>query len=884
MSTPLLATKLNIPELRPDLMPRPHLLDMLNEGLNRKLTLVAAPAGYGKTTLVSQWARQIDASVAWISLDKNDNDLARFLAYFFAALKTAIPEFPLGGLPAGPAQRPPATEQLLAPLLNELMSLESALVVVLDDFHLIDLDPIHRTLTFLLDYCPQPVHLLIATRVDPPMPVARLRAKGELLELREADLRFTPEELKEFLTQLMGLKLSTDQINKLASRTEGWVTGLQLAAISMRGREDVAGFIEAFSGSHEYIVDYLTDEVLIALSEDLQSFLLQTSILDRLTGPLCEAVTGQDGGQATLEQLREAHLFVMPLDDQRTWYRYHRLFADHLQKRLREGQPHLVAGLHRTASRWFEQNGLFAEAIEHALGAQDFERAAALIDQIAEQTIIRSEFVLFLRWAEALPEPVVKARPMLGIAQAMSLLMTGRPVSEVESVVNSLVCETDAHQGGKSVVQATIAVVTGHLSEAYDLAQEAVNRLPIEEHSLREVAHWIIVYSGALESKPSEGIRDLEKVIQHSEVSGNVMLATAASHEIARLHTFQGQLRRAKKTFEQALDLARDDLGKPLPIAGEGLVGLGDLLREQNYLEQAEQTLLKGIALSSRGRSATLYRGFLSLAKLRLAKGEQYGAIDNIREAKKQAAFKFDQLIVAAAEASARLGLGDIEPAEQWLSERGWGDRTSTPLESDNAIDRHMRKYEHLLQVRLLLARDQTEQALASLKALQRQMELQERIDIIIEIEILKALGYQTQDNLTEALAALETALSLASPGGYVRIFVDQGEPMRQLLLEAAARGTKPAYCGQLLAAYAAHKSDETGPAHPAQTDMAEPLSARELQVLRLLTSALTSTEIGHELFISANTVRFHIKNIYSKLDVHRRSEAVARAKALGLF
>ncbi len=887
MSTALLATKLSIPPLRTDSLPRPRLVNALDGGLQCKLTLVAAPAGYGKTTLLSEWVRGIEASVAWLSLDKNDNDLPRFLKYFYRALQTADLEIKPPTSPGLPSPEWPPIEVILTPLLNDLAALDSPAVLVLDDFHFIETEPIHQVLTFLLDQLPPQVHLVIATRVDPHLPIARLRAQMDLVELREVDLRFTPDEMSVFLNQVMGLSLTKDQINKLAARTEGWIVGLQLAGLSMQGKDNKAAFVEAFSGSHEYIVDYLTDEVLKGLSPERQKFLMETSILDQLSGPLCDAVTGQEGGLETLEHLRESHLFVIPLDHQRRWYRYHRLFADHLLKRLRDIFPERISKLHRRASLWHEQNGLIAGAVEHALAVEDYARTAELIEQVAEETMMRSEFALFLQWASALPESIFNTRPMLGIARAMSLLMTGEPVEAVEPLLEELHCETDAHLGGRLVVQAVLAVVRGRLSTAYDLAQQAVGLLSAEENkSLRSVANWIISYTGALESKPSAGIRALEVVVEESRSSDEVMLTVAASFEMAKLYTYQGKLLEAEQILEGAVDQARDEKGNLLPIAGEGLIGLGEIFRERNQLQHAEQTLLSGIELSRWGRRAVAYRGYLSLAKLKLAQDDLTGAYHRFREAKQRAAFEFDRLIVTCAELKARLTQGEIERTDWWLQERGWIAGPRLPDEGDNAIDKHMRKYEHLLHARLFMAREKTSEALASLALLEQMMEQQERIDLLIEINILKALAYQAQDESGEALTAVGAALSLARPGGYVRIFIDEGEAFRPLLLEAAARGVESAYSRMLLATFPTVLSVGPGPVRvaPPNAELVERLTERETQVLRLLASPLTSKDIAVELYISANTVRFHIKNIYSKLGVHRRVEAVDRARELGLL
>jgi LuxR family maltose regulon positive regulatory protein len=887
MSTPLLATKLNIPELRPELVSRTRLLDALNEGLRRKLTLVAAPAGYGKTTLLSEWVHQIDASVAWLSLDVYDNDLNRFMAYFLAALQTASPEISPGSWPSLPSPQRPSIEVMLTPLLNELSSLDSPVVLVLDDFHVIDVDLIYRVLSFMLEHLPAQLHLLIATRSDPRLPVAQLRAKGELVELRESDLRFNDQEISQFLENVINLNLPGEQITKLASRTEGWIAGLQLAAISMKGHENLDKFIQEFSGSHEYIVDYLTDEVLKNQPDELHKFLLETSILDRMCGPLCEAVTGQSNGQGTLEALRDAHLFVIPLDDERHWYRYHRLFADHLHKRLRNLHPEKVKSLHRAAGDWFEGAGLLGEAIEHFNRAEDFQQSAHLLEQLAEEEMLRSEFMLFLRLSTALPQAEIDLHPQLGIARAMSLLMTGTPVDEVELMLDGLVCDKDKCLGGKYVVQATIAVIRGEFSTAYELAQRAIDLLTEEEYAnLRDLAFWLISYTSSLGSKPSEGLLTLNKVITQSRVSGNEILMATASLEIAKLYTYQGELGKAKEVLEEILDFARDEEGHLLPIAGEVLITLGEIFRQENRLAEAEQTLKDGIDLAKMGRTATAYRGCISLARIKLAQGDVDSTSRYFQTANDLASFEFDRLFVAVAEVRFRISQGDNDAAEKWLEDRGQNIDLRKLRDSEDGIQMYIRKYEMLLKVRILLSRGQLREALTNLEVLQEQMEQQERLDIILEIQILKALVLQKQGELAESLITLETALSLAKPGGFIRIFVDEGEVMARLLRQVFMQEIHTDYVSQLLAAFSKNQPE---PESLSQTmfhndELVDPLSERELQVLRLLTSHLSSTEIAGELYISVNTVRFHIKNIYSKFGVHSRAEALDRAKDLGLL
>ena len=425
MSTSILATKLYIPPPRPKVVLRPRLVERLDEGLHHKLTLISAPAGFGKTTLVSEWVASCERATAWLSLDEGDNDLARFLAYLVAALQTIMADMGEGVLAVLQSPQPPPIESMLTALLNEITATPDDFILVLDDYHVMDAQPVDHALTFLLEHLPPQMHLVIATREDPQLPLARLRARGQLTELRAADLRFTPSEAAEFLNRVMGLNLSADDIAALETRTEGWITGLQMAALSMQGRSDTASFIQAFTGSHRFVLDYLVEEVLQRQPEHMRSFLLQTAVLDRLNGSLCDAVTGREDGRGMLETLERGNLFVIPLDDRRQWYRYHHLFADVLQTRLMEEWPDQVSALHRRASVWYEQNGLPSDAIRHALAAEDFERAADLIELAGPVVEESSQTATWLGWVRALPDELVRARPVLSVWYAYALLGRG---------------------------------------------------------------------------------------------------------------------------------------------------------------------------------------------------------------------------------------------------------------------------------------------------------------------------------------------------------------------------------------------------------------------------------------------------------------------------
>jgi LuxR family maltose regulon positive regulatory protein len=889
----LLQTKLNVPPVRPELVPRPRLIERLNAGFHCKLTLISAPAGFGKTTLLSEWAMGCGRPVAWLSLDGGDNDPVRFWAYFIAALQREQAEIGKAALMMLQSPQPPAAEVFLTGLINEITAADPApFALVLDDYHLIKAQPIHNALAFLLDHMPSQMNLVIATRADPPLHIARLRGRGQLAELRLTDLRFTPDEATRFLNQAMNLSLSIDDVTALASRTEGWIAGLQMAAVSMQGREDTASFVHAFTGSDRHILDYLVEEVLQRQPDHIQTFLLQTAILERLTGFLCDAITGQADGQATLEMLERANLFTVPLDNERRWYRYHRLFADLLQRRLRQAQPDRVPILHRRASEWYEQNGFLDAAINHALSAEDLERAAHLIEQAAEATLMRSEVATLLRWVDALPDEMVRARPTLCLFHAWALLLGGRPINIVESRLQSI--DGDADLVSKaSALRAFVAIFQGQLSRAAQLSREALDQLAEDDVFLRGIATWMSAFFDMVDGDIVGSTQALDRIATASQEAGNVMIAVMTTCSLAELHLTRGQLGKAREIYQRALELATDERGQRLPIAGMALIGLGEIWREQNDLEAADRYLSEGIEQIKRWGEIGALDGYISLAYVRQARGDLDGTRDAIQKAQQLAvkfdATKMDDDLVAAHRASLWVMQGEVELSLHWLEGQKLTvdavlveleERHSSGIRSDPG--RRRRTAEYVALARLLIARGRHNEALAVLELLMKVAEKHGLNGRVIKFQVLKAIAYQAQGDLAQALATLERALSLAKLEGYVRIFVDEGEPMRALLRQAAARGIAAEYVGRLLAAFDGDV-EEASPYADTQP-LIEPLSERELEVLRLLTTHLSSTEIAEELYISVHTVRYHIKSIYSKLGAHRRADAVDQARELKLL
>lgn len=893
ISNHLLATKLQVPPLAPSLVPRPALLKRLDEGLrqDRRLILVSAPAGYGKTTLLGEWVRQRGLPVAWISLDEGDNDPVRFLAYLITALRTIKPQVGAAALSVLQSSPSQPLEAVLTPLVNGMVEVQGSLLIALDDYHLIDVQAVHAATAFLLERLPPQAHLAIATRADPPLPLARLRGRGQLTELRLNDLRFTPDEAARFLEGALGLKPYPEDVATLTSRTEGWAAGLQMAAASMRGHEDITGFIHALTGSHRYVLDYLIEEVLQRQTEHVQAFLLQTSVLDRLCGPLCDALTGRtEEGQGILEALEHANLFIIPLDDRREWYRYHRLFADLLQQRLVQSQPEIVPTLHCRASLWYERRGLMEEAIEHALAAGDPQRAAELIERVAEIMFMRSEVVTLSGWIERLPEGELLGRPTLCVYHAWALLWSGSPLETVERRLK-MVARDGGFSSRAAPLQAFVALLKGQIARTGDLSRRALEGLPEGESLLRSLATLLQANLSLVEGDTAAGIQALEEIAHASQQTGNVLIATLVLCHLAELRHKQGALRQAEALYQQALDLATDIGGRRLPVAGKALIGLGDLAWHRNDLDTAERLLKEGVELCKRWSRIGMFEGQVTLAMIREAKGDRAGAFETVKTLRAMAqqfdATEADDHIVDMIEARLHIRQGNLAPAHRWAEGRSLVAEASKAKEArvEDFITARLRKYEYPILARLWLAEGRHDDALELLDGLLTIAEQTDRKVLTLEAEILKALAHQAKAQTGRALASLGRAMALAEPEGFVRLFLDEGGPM-EALLEALRPGLQDpalaAYVNRLLAALSPAPTPPTPTAQP--EGPVEPLSEREFEVLRLLPSGLTGPEIAEELFITVNTLHTHLKNIYGKLGVHSRIQAVERARDLNLL
>ncbi len=899
MSTLLLTTKLHIPRGRLDLVPRPHLIERMSDALTRPLTLISAPAGFGKTTLLGEWIGQCEPRVAWVSLDEQDNDTTRFWTYIIAALQRLDPglgENALALLNArGQSPQPLSTsferrgeaewtESALIALLNEIAAAPNALVLVLDDYHLITAPAIHQTIAFLLDHLPAFLHLVLISRADPPLPLARLRARGQLAEIRTDDLRFTPDEAATFLNRIMDLKLAADQVAALESRTEGWIAGLQMAVLSIQGRADIDSFVSAFAGSHRYILDYLAEEVLNRQPEAIQTFLLHTCLLDRLSAPLCDAVSAQESGhsQTMLEYLERANLFITSLDDERRWYRYHALFAEALRHRLAQTQPDSVRDLHRRASEWHAENGFAAEAIRHALAAREYERAANLIEQSAITLLGLVEEATLQTWLDALPADVVRAHPSLGIAYAWVLGLRGElgaleaRLDEIESRLTGADGATLADStrddllGQVAALRAQVAFGRQDLPGAIALCRQALARLAEDRILTRAVVVFHLGLAERVQGDPAAE-RDLRQAGMLAQSAGNFMFELLVLDNLAALQEVQGKLHEAERTYRQMLQLEARRDGQPLTIAGLAHIGLGKLRRERNELDAARRDLDEGIALSRLGGlgQEVEFDGLITLALVSHRQGSATDADELLRKAMHIARQRNrPDWVMRVATFAARLALarGAVDEAARWAQTYG--------IRADGELTEWL-EIEHTTLARLFIAQGKPAEALSLLGRLLASAEAAGRMGRVTEILALQALAFQAQADHTAAMKALDRALALAEPEGYSRLFADEGEPMAVQLRQAAARGVAVEYVAKLLSALSPP---------PGVPRLIEPLSEREHQVLRLVAAGLTNQQIADELVVVVATVKAHINRIYRKLDVTNRVQAIARARELHLL
>jgi LuxR family transcriptional regulator, maltose regulon positive regulatory protein len=896
----LVATKLHLPRLQPGFVPRPRLLDRLEEAPAGQLVLVCAPAGFGKTALLGDWVGQRRRPFAWLSLDEGDNDPARFWRHVVAALDRVRPGVaeevvPLLGPPA-----PPSFEGLVGALINQLAAQPDRVLLVLDDYHLIQAHQVHAALEFLLEHLPPGLQPVVASRTDPPLPLARLRARGRLAEVRERDLRFTPEEAAALLREAVGPDLPEAAVAALTARTEGWVAGLQLAGLSLRGQADPAGFVASFSGSHRFVLDFLAEEVLDRQPDEVREFLLATSILERLSGPLCDAVTGRGDSQALLERVERANLFLVPLDEVRGWWRYHHLFADLLRMRLAQQQPKRVAGLHRAAAAWSEAHGLADDAVRHALAAGDAAWAARLVERHADAVLLRSERATLERWLAALPAELVGSRPRLLLARALAALVAGRAdevADRLDAAERALAgaageepFEPSVGRAGSLLanVRAIVALERGFLAQLHGDAEwqlafgrRALAEVDEGERTLDAIVRGHLGVAEWLSGRLPEAARTLASSIDRLHAIGERFLAVRVSEHLGKVQRAQGDLDAALATYRRALEIAAPHGQAAMPAAGVAHVGMAEVAYQRGELDAALRHLDEGIAPSRQLIFAQpVATGLATLAWIRQAQGDPAGALEAMDEAARVTpGQEVAGLLNPVPALRARLLLvqGDLLAAVRWVGQRGLrpDDQPSYPKEPG-----------YLLLVRVLLAQQRPEQALELLDRLHALAAAQGRNGSLIEILALRSLALAAGGKEPGAVAALGEALTLAAPQGYVRVFADEGSPMRALLgrlaaamrtEQSAAPGVPLGYLGRLVRAF---ERD----AAPVVPGLVEQLSPRELEVLRLLAAGRPNQQIAEELVVAPNTVKKHVTHILEKLGAANRTEATARARELGLL
>jgi LuxR family maltose regulon positive regulatory protein len=902
MARSMIATKLYVPKLRHGLVTRPRLGERLRRGAEARLTLLSAPAGFGKTTLLAEWLDEASGDgrcVAWLSLDPADNEPASFWTYVVTALQTAMPDVGSAALELI-VSSPLPTELVLTTVLNELAAAPNSVWLVLDDYHLVDSHDVDDGMVFLLEHLPPHVHVVISTRADPDLPLSRWRVRGELVEIRAAELRFTSEEAAAYLNEAAGLDLAAEDVAALEERTEGWIAALQLAALSLQGRDDVAAFIARFAGNDRYIVDYLVEEVLQHQPDPVRGFLLNSAVLDRLTGPLCDAVTGRDDGRQMLMALERANLFMVPLDDRREWYRYHHLFADVLRARLLSEQPEKIPLLHQRASRWYESQDLAEEAVTHALAARDFDRAAYLME-MAVPTIRRNrQEAMLLGWLKALPDDAVRRSPVLSVFYGFMLMVTGdldavEPRLDDAERVLAAIPDGTAHPWADTdelqTLPATIAVYRASLAQARgdvaatsEHARHALDLARPGDHLARGAATGFLGLAAWAKGDVSAALQTFTQAVASLHAAGNVVDELGSTVVLADMWLTAGRPGKARRLYQNALQLAEAQ-GEHVARATADLhVGLSEIDREAGDLSSAKRHLEAAAVFVERATMTEgRYRWFVAMGLIAHAEGHQDEAINLLDQAEQlyRPAFFPDVRPIAAMKARVWIAQGKLSEAADWAREGGVS-------VTDGAS--YLSEFDHLTLVRLLIAQHRAHPGTGALHQagllLDRLLEAAEtsgRAGSLVEIRMLQALVQDAQGHRPQAREALARALAEApEPGEYVRLFLDEGDPIMELLRDAALHGVAGDHAYRLLnlGASAEAQADDSGQ----RPTSADSLSGRELQVLRLLDSELSGPQIARELYISYNTLRTHTKHIFTKLEVTDRRAAVRRARERGLM
>lgn len=903
MISTLLTTKLNIPPMQDKLVERIRLTKLLNEGLRGKLCLLSAPAGFGKTTLLCKWLSKTETPVAWLSLDEQDNDLIRFLTYLISALHRMDGSIGRDILSALRTSHTPSVELLLTRLINEIDNLEDDFILVFDDFHLVTDQSIFDALGFLLEHLPQKMHIIISGRVDPPLPLARFRVQGQLTEIRSHNLRFTEKEVDIFMNDLMGLALSQEQIDALEVRTEGWIASLKLAALSLRGRYDKHDFVEDFSGSNRFIMDYLVDEVMSRQSEEVQTFLCQTSIFGRFCASFCDEVLDISNSRQIIKQLEQANLFLIPLDEVRCWFRYHHLFTDFLKQRLYEKDPKKLPELHRQASQWYEKHGQVDEAVEHALSSGDLERVACLVEKTSASLMIRKELKKLLHWTNILPEGLLQNHPLLCVYHAWVLLFAEQREA-VEPIL--MIAEANQHLVPHIPISAYVTTIRAFQATRMWDSTKAIflSKKALKQMSSASPDQSTLIHQGGATINLADNYRmrgDLTKArqvytesITLSQSADNIFAMLGAFWNLGDMAKTQGQLRRAVDIYKRGLQVATTWLTQneyedaPLLVTDDLHLRLGAVLYQLNDLPGSSTHIQVAIELFELGGTWDRLLSYKMMAYLHQAAGEYKAALDMLEKSSDICeGLNFHKLYLYQDPILIHLHiiLSRAVPGMEYLLQEVEDWIKTCHLKPDDMFE-YAHEFEYLHLSRGLVALGRADEALPLLDRLIEAAKAGERRGDTIEYLTAQAMAHFSLGDTASALTALSQALTMAEPEGYIRVFVDEGQPMMSLLKEANSRGVSPWYVDQLLAAFPLGTKGSRTSSRSTTTSssqLAEPLSGREVEVLHLLAAGLKYDEIGDQLFISLNTVRTHVKNIYSKFNVGSRTEALIYARELNL-
>ena len=863
MSAPLLRTKLFMPS-NPTGIARPTLMARLGDSLKRHLTLVCAPAGYGKTTLVSHWLKGRPIPTAWLSLDEADNDAERFWRYSITALQALSSD----SEDALAALKPPlSSRETLTQLINVLTDLAQESVLVWDDYHEMVSEEIHDSVMFFLEHLPPHLHIIMTSRHEPPLPLSRMRVRGQLLELSANDLRFSHSEAASFLNEVMGLALSEKEVAALEARTEGWVASLQLAALTLQNSSDPKAAIATFAGTAHHVFDYLLSEVLNQQDKEMQAFLLQTSLLERFNAELCGAVTGVENANELLERIQKARLFLLPLDETRTWFRYHHLFAETLQQRLKQLRPERIPDLHASAAEWLEANGFTDEAVRHVIAGGDMERAVTLVEKHDRRFMwLRDELTTLRRWLQALPEEVIRARPRLCLDTAW--LQIGQRGSErwLEDAERLLKEKDDAAMRGElAILWAEVAINKGDVEAALEQLDRSLELLPKEDVILRGMATQSRGYVLRVRGNVREAEATLRKAVHLTQQCGNKISELFALTDLGEVLKAQARLSEAKQVFEQAVARAREGHKEATDSACAALIGMADVEREWNQLARAKSHALKGLELARQARfSAVEVYAQVVLAQISQAQSDTSQADEHLRSAE------------------AILSLQDVRRRERLDAERVrlylWQGKLAKALrwaQTEQTTNRQgQEERERITLARALLAQGKIDEGLSLIRALLKPAQRAGRTVSIIELKVFEALALESKGHTNEALEVFGVALKLAEPEGFIRLFIDEGQPVLTLLQRDLAEGVAPAYVSKLLTSFETPEKDATSGL----------LTKRELEILKLIAEGLSNDAIAEKLIRSLGTVKTHTSNIYSKLGVKNRTEAVARARELELL